>query len=148
MKVILLMDVKNYGKKDQIVEVSDGFAQNFLIPKKMAILATRNDIGHLNVKIKNDKTKAINELEDTKKLKVDIENIELNFRLKTHDHKIIGSVSLKQITDRLDKEFDLKLDKRKFVKHENLTQIGLNYLTIKLEHGITAMLKVNIEGII
>ncbi|QBQ07225.1 50S ribosomal protein L9 [Spiroplasma gladiatoris] len=147
MKVILLQDVKNYGKKDQVVEVSDGYAKNYLIPKKLAILATKNDVSHLGVRLKKEQ-----QIMDAKKnvveqLKNQIESLILNFSLKVKSGKPFGSVSLSQICDRLKKEFSIDLDKRKFEKHDNLVEIGLHYLKIKLDFKIIATLKVQVEGI-
>ncbi|AGR41728.1 50S ribosomal protein L9 [Spiroplasma diminutum] len=146
MKVILLVDVKNYGKKDEIVNVSDGYATNFLIPKGLAILATKDDVSHLNVRkrkeeeIKNEKQAEINSLKEK------IESLQLNFKIKTKDGKPFGSVSLSQITDRIKKEFSFDLDKRKFEKHESLNKLGLFYLKIKLDFKVVATLKVFVEG--
>ncbi|AHI52366.1 50S ribosomal protein L9 [Spiroplasma culicicola] len=146
MKVILLQDVKNYGKKDQIVEVSDGYAKNYLIPKKLATIASQNQVSHLNVKLKNEKIETENKKHEVEKLKEQIEVLNLNFALTIKDNKPFGSVSLVQICDRLKKEHNIIIDKRKFEKHDNLNQIGLFYLKIKLDFKIVATLKVNVEG--
>ncbi len=146
MKVILLSDVKNYGKKDDVVNVSDGYATNFLIPKGLAIVASKGDLSHLNVrKVKEEKIKEEKEIE-VNNLKLKIEDIQLNFKIKTKDGKPFGSISLSQITDRIKKEFLIDLDKRKFEKHENINKLGLFYLKIKLDFKIIATLKVFVEG--
>ncbi|QGS51392.1 50S ribosomal protein L9 [Spiroplasma tabanidicola] len=147
MKVILLQDVKNYGKKDQIVEVSDGYARNYLIPKKLAIVATKNDLSHLGVKLKKEQEKIDSQKREVEDLKTKIEANILNFGLKVKDNKSFGSISLSQICDRLKKEYAIDVDKRKFEKHDNLTDIGLHYLKIKLDFKIIATLKVQVEGI-
>ncbi len=146
MKVILLKDVKNYGKKDEIVNVSDGFAVNYLIPKKLAIVASKDGVSHLNVKLKKESEILKKEKEVIQKEAEKINNLELGFKLKTQDGKVFGSVSLTQIVDRLNKEHGIQIDKRKFEKHENLNKLGLFYLKIKLDHHITTTLKVLIEG--
>ncbi|AGR40721.1 50S ribosomal protein L9 [Spiroplasma taiwanense] len=147
MKVILLNDVKNYGKKDEIVDVADGYAQNYLIPKKLAIIATKDDLSHLNVRKNKEEEEKRKQFEEVKKVKEKIDLIQLNFKIKVKDNKTFGSISLIQIEDRLKKEFDLDIDKRKFEKHEALNKIGLFYLKIKLNFNLIAILKVLIEGI-
>ncbi|QHX36277.1 50S ribosomal protein L9 [Spiroplasma sp. BIUS-1] len=146
MKVILLADVKNYGKKDEIVNVSDGYAANYLIPKGLAILATKDDVSHLNVRKRKEEEISKEKQEKVNALKDKLESIQLNFKIKTKDGKPFGSVSLSQVTDRLKKEFSIDLDKRKFEKHENINKLGLFYLKIKLEFKIIATLKVFVEG--
>ncbi|WP_339020946.1 50S ribosomal protein L9 [Spiroplasma endosymbiont of Atherix ibis] len=146
MKVILLADVKNYGKKDEVVDVSDGYGANYLIPKGLAILATKEDLSHLNVRKRKEEELNNEKKEEINFLKEKIESIILNFKIKTMNNKPFGSISLSQITDRLKKEFSINLDKRKFEKHENINKLGLFYLKIKLEFKIVATLKVFIEG--
>lgn len=146
MKVILLKDVKNYGKKNEIVEVSDGYGKNYLIPKGFAILATKDDLSHLNVRLKKEEQKVSEDKVKIDLLKKEIEALNLNFQLKVKDGKPFGSISLSQICNRLNKEFNLSLDKRKFENHDNLNKLGLYYLKIKLDFKITATLKVQVEG--
>ncbi|WP_338985143.1 50S ribosomal protein L9 [Spiroplasma endosymbiont of Diplazon laetatorius] len=146
MKVILLTDVKNYGKKDEIVNVSDGYAANYLIPKGLAILATKDDVSHLNVRKRKEEELSKEKQAEVNSLKDKIEEIQLNFKIKTKDGRPFGSVSLSQVTDRLKKEFSIDIDKRKFEKHENINKLGLFYLKVKLEFKIVATLKVFVEG--
>ncbi|ARU90911.1 50S ribosomal protein L9 [Spiroplasma clarkii] len=146
MKVILIKDVKNYGQKDQIVEVSDGYAANYLIPKGFAIKATKDDLSHLNVRLKKEEQEISGQKIKNDLLKKEIEAIELKFHLRVMDKKPFGTISLTQICDRLNKEFGLNIDKRKFVSHENLNKLGLHYLKIKLDFKVVATLKVLVEG--
>ncbi|AKU79270.1 50S ribosomal protein L9 [Spiroplasma turonicum] len=146
MKVILLENLKNYGKKNDVVEVSDGYAKNYLIPKKLAKVASKNELGHLNV-IKN-KEQEYQKLENEKITKIIeyIKDITLKFTLKLNDNKAFGTVSLNQIVDVLSKSYNLDIDKKKFEKHEVLNKVGLYYLKIKLAKDRIATLKVEIEG--
>lgn len=146
MKVILLQDIKNYGKKDDIVEVSDGYARNFLFKKGMAILATKDDVSHLNVKKRKEEEIKNKKIEENKNLKKEIESITLNFKLSVMNGKVNGSVSLIQIEERMLKEFNIVVDKRKFSVHKPLKDLGLNYIKIRLDSVSEATLKVMIEG--
>ncbi|AKX33691.1 50S ribosomal protein L9 [Spiroplasma litorale] len=146
MKVILLEDIKNYGKKNDVVEVSDGYAKNFLIPKKLAKIASSNELGHLRV-IKNKETEFLKQKEEEiKKLASEIEKITLKFTLKFKDDKAFGTISLNQIVEVLEKSYNLIIDKKKFEKHEVINKMGLFYLKIKLSKNNIATLKVNVEG--
>ncbi|ASP27798.1 50S ribosomal protein L9 [Spiroplasma corruscae] len=148
MKVILLEDVKNYGKKNDVVEVSDGYARNFLIPKNLAKVASTKELGHLRVlknkqqEIENESREQVNELVEK------IEQITLKFSLKLNKGKAFGTISLNQIVDVLNKSHGIEIDKRKFERHENINKAGLYYLKIKLSKEKSATLKVNVEGVI
>ncbi|WP_166507621.1 50S ribosomal protein L9 [Spiroplasma chinense] len=146
MKMILLKDVKNYGKKDDIVEVSDGYARNYLIPQKLAIVATKDDVSHLRVRQKKEEQATKEDVAKVEQFKKQIEDLNMSFALVVKNGKPFGSVSLTQICDRLKKEYNIDIDKRKFEKHDNLNKVGLYYLKIKLDHKIVATLKINIEG--
>ncbi|AHI53437.1 50S ribosomal protein L9 [Spiroplasma sabaudiense Ar-1343] len=146
MQVILLQDVKNYGKKDQVVEVSDGYAMNYLLPKKLAVKASQESINLLKSKIKKEDINKKADIEKTQKLKEAIEAITLNFKLAQKDGKSFGSVSQAQIEEKMLKEYQIKIDKRKLLKHENLNQIGLFYIKLKLDFNIEATINVKIES--
>ncbi|WP_338972338.1 50S ribosomal protein L9 [Spiroplasma endosymbiont of Panorpa germanica] len=146
MRVILLKDVKNYGKKDEIVEVSDGYAANYLIPKKLAIKASQDSVNHLKGKIDKENVAMESKRQETLYLKSQIEKITLNFKLAIKDGKAFGSVSQAQIEEKMLKEYNIEIDKRKFLKHENLNQIGLFYIKIKLDFNIEATINVKIES--
>ncbi|AXK50701.1 50S ribosomal protein L9 [Spiroplasma alleghenense] len=146
MKVILLKDVKNYGKKDEIVDVSDGYATNYLIPKKLAIKASQDSVNYLKGKIDKRNVETESQRQETLYLKSQIEKITLNFKLAVKDGKAFGSVSQAQIEEKMLKEYNIKIDKRKFLKHENLNQIGLFYIKTKLDFNIEATINVKIES--
>jgi len=146
MKVILLKDVKNYGIKNQIVEVSDGYARNYLFPNNLAVSASKDSISRLNNKIKKEQ-----QIDEVKKVqlelfKQEIENLNIKFKLKVKNDKSFGVISLSQICDIIKKEYNLEIDKRKFEKHNNLNKLGIHYLKIKLSTSVIATLKVDVEG--
>ncbi|WP_425377789.1 50S ribosomal protein L9 [Spiroplasma endosymbiont of Polydrusus pterygomalis] len=145
MKVILVKDVKDKGKVNDVIEVSDGYAKNYLIKEGFAIPTTPTNLAKLNVVLSQQAAQAAATKATLEELKTALEQLTLNFKLKVHDNKTFGSVSLTQIEDRLAKEFNLKFDKKKFIDNNNLTSFGLHYLKIKLAPNIIATLKVMIE---
>ena len=117
MKVILTQDVKKVGKKGEIVNVADGYGQNFLIKNKLAVLATAHG---KEIVAQNKEQERLQDLENKKKaeeLKAVLEGITLEFYLSSgKDGKTFGSVSTKNIAEELLKKHDIKIDKRKFIK--------------------------------
>ena len=145
MKVILLADIKGVGKKDQVIEASDGYARNYLFPKKlaqeansgnMAKLQSRND----SKKFKKDTEKSLAE-ETANKLK----GIMLKIKVKAGENgKIFGGVTAKEISDGLKKEYNIDVDKKKIILNETIKNLGTVTVDIKLYEGVTGKLKVDI----
>lgn len=146
MKVILLQDVKKVGKKNQTVEVSDGFAMNFLFPRKLAVQVTQksreilqNQQEEARINEENAKNAAI---ELGKKL----ENITVEFKAKTgKDGKMFGNISNKQIADELKAKYDIEIDKRKFVDKISLNTLGYYDVKVELHKGVIAKIRVHIS---
>ena len=145
MKVILIKDVKGKGKVNDVINVADGYAKNFLIKEHLAIPATEHNLQKLQTVLATNKAVEKAKISELQKLKAQLESLTLNFKLKVHDNKVFGSVSLTQIEDRLAKEYNIKINKKKFTENHNLTSIGLHYLKIKLHHNIIATLKVMVD---
>ncbi len=145
MKVILLQDVKGKGKKGQMIEVSDGYARNFMLPKKLAIEATPDAI---NTKNMNDKATA------ERIAKEKAAALELSNKLRTMtlvvtakgggQGRLFGAVTNAEIAAALEKQ-GIKLDKRKIVLNENIKNVGTYTVTCKLGYEINAPLTVKIE---
>ena len=146
MKVILLSDVKKVGKKGQIVEVSDGYGANFLIPNKLAVKATKTSI---DIKNKQDDAAALKEEEKKQQaivLKNDIEKLTLEIKAKGgKDGKMFGAVSTKQIVDEYKKQFNIELDKRKFVEANNISCFGYTKMKIELYKNVIATIIVHVS---
>ncbi len=148
MKVILLKDVKKVGKKNQIVEVSNGYANNYLIPNKLAVAVTKTS---LDIKKgEEDEIKKEQEVlkQEALKIKEQLNNIEIVIGTKIgQEGKIFGSISSKMIVDQLKKEFDISIDKRKFIGFENINQLGYTKIKVELYKGVIGEIKVQvIEG--
>ena len=146
MKVILLQDVKKLGKKGDTVKVADGYGQNFLIKNKLAVLETDTS----RKIVENEKEKAHQvDLENqakAKELAKRIEEITLEFTLKSgKDGKTFGSISTKQVVEKLRDEHDIKIDKRKFINAHPIQALGYTKLNIELYKGVIATIKVHLH---
>lgn len=116
MKVILLQDVKNVGKKGQTVEVSDGYASNFLLPKRLAVIETSRSIEVLNKQIKDQKDALAQQKATAEEIAKKLETITLEFEAQVGaDQKMFGSISTKQIEAELKNKHNIVIDKRRFV---------------------------------
>ena len=148
MKVILLTDVKGKGKKGQMLEVSDGYARNYMLPRKIAIEATADAVNTMRM---NDKATAeriarekAEALEVSKKLR------ELTLIVKAKgggQGRLFGAVTNTEVAAALEKQAGIKLDKRKIVLNETIKNVGTYTATCKLGYEITAPLTVKIEEI-
>ncbi|MBQ7801322.1 MAG: 50S ribosomal protein L9 [Oscillospiraceae bacterium] len=146
MKVILLQDVKGKGKKGQMLEVSDGYARNFMLPKKLAIEATPDAINTMKMNDKATQERIAREkaeaLETAKKLRA----MTLTVTAKGGGAgRLFGSVTNQEIADALAKASGIKLDKRKIVLSDPIKAVGTYTVTCKLGYEINAPLTVKIE---
>lgn len=136
MKVILLQDVKKVGKKNEIVEVSDGYARNFLIAKKLAVAASSTSLEVLNNQKQADKEQELELERQANELKKQLETITLNFKVKVGaGGKVFGSVSTKAIVEKLKKDFDITVDKRKFISDITASSLGTTRFKVDLYHN-------------
>ena len=125
MKVILLQDIKNVGKKDEIINANDGYARNFLFPKKLALEATKDNLLKLQAKKDSQAHKKSLEIEEFKKQAKKIEEITLNIKVKAGDNgKIFGGVTAKEISEEIKKQYKMEIDKKKIILKETKKNIG------------------------
>ena len=146
MKVILLQDVKGKGKKGQMLEVSDGYARNYMLPKKLAIEATPDAINTMRMNDKATQERIAREkaaaLEISKKLRA----MTLVVTAKGGGNgRLFGSITNQEIADALAKQSGIKLDKRKIVIADPIKNVGTYTVTCKLGYEISAPLSVKIE---
>lgn len=145
MKVILLKDYKDLGKAGSLVEAKDGFARNFLFPRKIAIEANEENLAAWKVqKAKEAEIEAQNR-EDAKKLKEKLEKSKVEIKAKGGENgKLFGAVTSKDISTAMEKQLGVKLDKKKIELGDNIKTAGLKEVTLKLYPEINATLKVSI----
>lgn len=136
MKVILLADVKKQGKKDEIIEVSDGYANNYLIKNKLAVAYSNRSKEILDSQIKNRQDEETALINDLNKIKTVLNNKEICFKVKTgKDGKIFGSISSKQIADKI-KELGYKIDKKCIEMDCQISSLGNHIVKIKLHKKV------------
>ena len=147
MKVILLENIKNVGKKDEIINSNDGYARNYLFPQKLAIEATKDNLLKLKAKQDSAKRKRALEIEEAKKLAKRIEEVTLEIFVKAGENgKIFGGVTSKEISAELSKQHKITVDKKKIELKETIKTLGEALVEIKLTEGVNAKLIVNVKG--
>ena len=147
MKVILTADIKNVGKKGDVINASDGYARNHLFPKKLAVEANKGNMNALDKKNKAMEAKLEAEYEEAKALGEKLETITVNIPVKSGvSGKIFGSVTGKEIAASLKQQTGIEIDKRKIVIPEPIKSVGETSVNVKLHTKMTASLKLNIEN--
>lgn len=146
MKVILLQDVKKVGKKDQTVEVSDGFATNYLFPRKLAVQLTKKSNEVLSNQQEERRLEDENNRKNAMLIKEKLKDIVVEFDVKAGSgDKIFGSVSFKQIEEKMKEEYGIIIDKRKFVDKTQLDHLGYYQLKIDLYKGVIGIVNVHLR---
>lgn len=147
MKVILLCDVKGQGKKDQIVDVSDGYARNFLFPQKKAIPADAKATGELRSREESRQFKISEDRKAATALAEKIKDVEVSIRMDHgQDGRLYGSVTAKDIASELSKLIGTEVDKRKLLLKEAIKAYGKYTVEIKILADITAKFIVNVHN--
>ncbi len=145
MKVILTEDVKGVGKKDEIINANDGYARNFLFPKKLAVEANSKNMSLLQGRKDSANFKKEKEMEYANSLKEKLSKIMLTVKVKAGENgKIFGSITSKEICVELKKQKNIEIDKKKVNLKEPIKELGTFTIDIKLYEGIIGKLKINI----
>lgn len=148
MEVILLEDVKALGKKGELVKVSDGYARNFILPKKLGLEATPKNLNDLKLQKAAQAKRAQEQLDEAKALAATIAQKNIVLKIKTGEGgRTFGSVTTKEIAQALKDQLGLEIDKKKLVLAEPLRNLGTFTVPIKLHTQVTAELKVRIDGV-
>lgn len=146
MKVILLQDVKSLGKKGEIVNVNDGYARNFILPKKMGVEATGKNLNDLKLQKNNEKKVALEQLEAAKALAEKLSRGKVELAIKVGEGgRAFGSVSSKEIAAAVKEQMGLDVDKKKIQLKETIKSLGTHNISVKLHPEVTAELKVTVK---
>ena len=145
MKVLLQKDIKSVGKKGQILDASDGYARNYLLPKKLAVIADATNLNELKTKQDANKYKRDMTMANAKELVEKMKSFELTFKIKAGENgKTFGSVTAKDIADELNKKYFVEVDKKKIGLADAIKTIGIYTIDVKLFEGIVGKLKVTV----
>lgn len=146
MKVILKADIKGVGKKDEVINASDGYARNFLFPKNLAVEANNSNMSKLQAKNDANQYRKDQEKEAAQEIAKKIDQITLKVKVKAGENgKIFGGVSSKEIAEDLEKQYKIKVDKKKINLKETIKMLGTQTVEIKLFEGVIGKLKVSVE---
>ena len=146
MKVILLQDVKSLGKKGEIVNVNDGYARNFILPKKLGVEATGKNLNDLKLQKNNEKKVAQENLEAARKLAQELSKGKVELAIKVGEGgRTFGSVSSKEIAAAVKDQMRLDVDKKKIQLKEAIKSLGTHMVAVKLHPEVTAELKVVVK---
>ncbi len=147
MKVILLQDVKSLGKKDQIVDVSDGYARNFVLPKKLGLEATPKNLNELKLKKAHEDKVAAEKLAEAQALGKQMEDEKIVLKIKMGEGgRTFGSVSSKEIAEAVKKQLGHEIDKKKINLKDPIKAQGTHHVEIKLHTQVTTKLTVEVVG--
>lgn len=145
MKVILKQDIKGVGKKDEVINVSDGYARNFLFPKNLALEANKENTSKLKAKQDSNKFQKQQEKDVALKIADKMEKISLMIKVKTGENgKVFGGVSSKEIAQELEIQYNIKVDKKKIELKETIKTLGITTINIKLFEGVIGKLKIDV----
>ena len=145
MKIILLQDVKSLGKKGEIVNVSDGYARNMILPKKLGVEANGKNLNDLKLQNQHAEKVAEENIAKAKELAQDLEDKIVEVKIKSgKDGKTFGSVSTKEIAAAVKEQLGLELDKKKMVLNDGIKALGTYEVTVKLHPKVTGTLRVKV----
>lgn len=147
MKVILKADIKGVGKKNEVINASDGYARNFLFPKNLAVEANAENMSKLQAQKDATQFRKDTEKEEAKKLADKLTKIMVRVEVKVGENgKIFGGVSAKDIAENLEKQHNIKIDKKKIDLKEPIKALGIYNVDVKLYEGVLGKIKVDVRG--
>jgi large subunit ribosomal protein L9 len=146
MKVILLQDVKSLGKKGQLVDVNDGYARNYILPKKLGVEANNTNLNNMKLQKQKEDRQAAQELADAKELAEQIKDMTIELQVKTGEGgKVFGSISAKEIVAAAKAQKNMVIDKKKLLIDEPLKTCGMHIIKIRLHKDVIGEFKVHVS---
>ena len=147
MKVILKQDIKNVGKKNEIINAADGYARNFLFPKGLAVPADNSNMNELKLKQKSEANQKAKDVKNTKKLAEELKDKTLEISVKAGNNgKLFGGVTSKEISEALKSQLNVEIDKKK-IQTDVIKQEGIYKVNLKLLEGVVATVNVHVKAI-
>lgn len=147
MKVILLDNIKGVGKKDEIINASDGYARNYLLPKKLAVEANSENLSKLKSKQESNQFRKDQEKQAAEKLAEKLKKIMLKIEVKAGENgKIFGGVTAKEISESLKTQHQIDIDKKKILLSDTIKTLGVFNVDVKLFEGIIGTIKVDVRS--
>ena len=148
MKVILKADIKGVGKKDEVINASDGYARNFLFPKNLAVEANSENMSKLKAQNEATQFRKDTEKEDAKRVAEKLTKIMVKIQVKAGEKgKIFGGVSAKDISENLEKQYSIKIDKKKIDLKETIKTLGVHNVDAKLYEGVSGKIKIDVVSL-
>ncbi|HKL98273.1 MAG TPA: 50S ribosomal protein L9 [Mobilitalea sp.] len=148
MEIILIQDVKALGKKGDLVKVNDGYARNFILPKKLGLEATKQNLYDLNAQKAAEEKRQKELLSEAQEFSKKLEKVAIKLSIKAGEGgRTFGSISTKEIATALKEQFGLDMDKKKLQLSEPIKNAGNYTVTVKIHPQVTAEMKVNVEAI-
>jgi large subunit ribosomal protein L9 len=146
MKVILLQDIRGKGKKGQMIEASDGYARNYLLPRKMAIEATADNVNTMKMNDKAKAEQAAREKAQAQEFADRLKEITVEIAAKSgNGGRLFGSITSQEVSDALSKQYGISIDKKKIVQDEPIKSFGTFSLKAKLGYEIVATITVHVS---
>ena len=148
MEVILLEDVKALGKKGEVVKVSDGYAKNFILKKKLGVEANSANKNDLKLQKANEAKVAQEKLDAAKALAEELKDKKVVIKIKAgNGDRVFGSISAKEIAAETKKQLGLEIDKKKIVREEGIKNLGVHTVKVKLHKDVMATLDIKVEAL-
>ncbi|HJC66112.1 MAG: 50S ribosomal protein L9 [Lachnospiraceae bacterium] len=145
MEIVLLQDVKSLGKKGQVVKVNDGYARNYILPKKLGVEANAKNLNDLKLQKANDAKVAAEQLAAARELAAKLQEASVTVSIKAGEGgRTFGSVSTKEIGKAVSDQLKLDIDKKKMVLEEPIKSLGTHEVPVKLHKDVTAILRVKV----
>ena len=145
MEIVLLQDVKSLGKKGQVVKVNDGYARNYILPKKLGVEANAKNLNDLKLQKANDAKVAAEQLAAARELAAKLQEASVTVSIKAGEGgRTFGSVSTKEIGKAVSDQLKLDIDKKKMVREEPIKSLGTHEVPVKLHKDVTAILRVKV----